>query len=88
MGVVRVRILTVHLKDITFAELVTFRPLRDFGGWGIKSGKDNVIAYFMSGTQGVRLVSNKGKKYVIGSDVPNLLKKVIQAKCHLEETND
>ncbi|MGL6226599.1 MAG: hypothetical protein ACRC10_08230 [Thermoguttaceae bacterium] len=88
MGLVKLNVFSMPLKDIQSAEIVTFRPLRDFGGWGIRYGKDNAWAYFMSGTQGVKIVTTKNRKYIIGSDTPDLLNKVIQAKCHFDQTND
>jgi hypothetical protein len=85
-GVFKYTILTVSLKSIRSAEVVTFSPITDFGGWGIRMGKGG-WAYFMSGTQGVQVVTNENKKYIIGSDTPNLLYKVIQAKRGIEQTD-
>ena len=84
MGALRLKVLTVPLEEIQSAEIVTFRPILDFGGLGIRYGKGNTWAYFMSGTQGVQIVTSKNKKYIIGSDTPNKLLKVVQVKCRLE----
>ncbi|MGL4595221.1 MAG: hypothetical protein ACRCUY_10865 [Thermoguttaceae bacterium] len=83
MGFFRIKVLTVILADIQSIEIVTFRPIRDFGGWGIRFGRDNVLAYFMSGTQGVKIITKKTftKKYLIGSDTPNRLEEVLLEKC-------
>jgi len=85
-GVLRFKVLTVPLASIRSAEVVTFSPIKDFGGWGIRVGKGG-WAYFMSGTQGVQVVTNKNEKYIIGSDTPNLLYKVIQAKRGIEQAD-
>jgi len=85
MGIIRLKVLTVLLEDIKSVENVTFSPLADFGGFGIRTGgRDIDKAYFMSGTQGVKIVTNKNKKYLIGSDSPNVLHKMIRVRCYFE----
>jgi hypothetical protein len=79
MGIFRLRILRLELKNIQSAETITFRPIRDFGGWGIRMG-NNGWAYFMSGTEGVLINMTNRQKYMIGSDIPDRLVKVIQNK--------
>jgi len=43
-----------------------YRPVRDYGGWGIKYGKKGK-AYNVSGKEGVQLVLSSGKRLLIGS---------------------
>jgi hypothetical protein len=79
MGIFRLRVLRLELKNILSIETVNFRPIRDFGGWGIRTG-NNGWAYFMSGTEGVQITTTNQQKYIIGSDIPDRLVKVIQIK--------
>ena len=52
-------------SEITDMALVTYRPLREWGGWGIRMrGADR--AYTMSGDRGVRLTLAGGNKVLIG----------------------
>ena len=70
---VYVRFNTLHLGWIVFAfnaiqnaEAVTYRPIMEYGGWGIRFGK-NGKAYNVSGNKGVLLTLNEGKPILIGS---------------------
>jgi len=79
MGIFRIRVLHLELNNILSVETVEFRPIRDFGGWGIRMMGDG-WAYFLSGTEGVQVRTSIGKRYIIGSDIPDRLAKVIQGK--------
>ena len=63
--------------EIEEAQVVTFRPLRDFGGWGIRRGRD---AHCLNerGNTGVRFV-HAGRAYIIGSDAPEGLLAALRA---------
>jgi hypothetical protein len=63
--VVEVRQKTVHVK---FRPFVTYHPIRDYGGWGIRfslTGKGR--AYNVSGNRGVLLTLSNGKRLMLGS---------------------
>ncbi len=78
MGIWGIRLLTLRTTDISSAEVQTYSPLRDFGGYGIRFGK-GMKAYFLSGNRGVKVITHSGKKYLIGSDHPERLATVINA---------
>ena len=70
---VYVRFNTLHINwvvfefnDIEKAEALTYRPIMEYGGWGIRFGK-NGKAYNVSGNKGVLLTLSKGKTILIGS---------------------
>ena len=70
---VYVRFNTLHINwvvfefnDIQKAEALTYRPIMEYGGWGIRFGK-NGKAYNVSGNKGVLLTLSKGKTILIGS---------------------
>lgn len=87
MGTFRIQVLRLELQSIQSVETVAFRPIRDFGGWGMRM-TNNGWAYFLSGTEGVQVTTNTGKKYMIGSDVPDRLEKVIQNKINAINSHD
>ena len=54
-------------------EVVTYRPIADYGFWGIRSGRDGERALIARGNRGVRLELNDGTKLLIGSQRPEAL---------------
>jgi hypothetical protein len=66
----------VPLREVKSAETITFDPLRDYGGYGIRTTRQGK-AYIAKGTQGVRLKLADGSMLVIGSQKPNDLAKIL-----------
>ncbi|TQD26154.1 DUF6141 family protein [Methanolobus vulcani] len=64
-------------SDIISAEVVRYRPLRDYGGWGIRYGR-NGKAYNISGNKGLMLEFRNGKRLLLGSQEPDVLKMSIE----------
>jgi hypothetical protein len=54
----------------------TYRPIRDYGGWGIRYGRGGK-AYNVSGNRGVMLELSDGQKLLIGSQRPEELANAI-----------
>ena len=52
-------------SEIASATARTYRPMREYGGWGIRGWGANK-AYNMSGDQGVQLVLTNGNRVLIG----------------------
>jgi len=52
--------------DIVAAEALTYRPLREFGGWGIR-GLGGRVAYNVRGNQAVEVTLVDGRRVVIGT---------------------
>ncbi|AKB57240.1 hypothetical protein MSBR2_0724 [Methanosarcina barkeri 227] len=67
-------------ESIQNYKALTYNPIRDYGGWGIRYGlKGN--AYNMAGNRGVLLEftdGNKMKKLMIGSQIPEKLAEAIR----------
>ena len=57
---------TIPLDQIARWEARTYRPILEYGGWGIRYGWKG-MAYNVSGNQGVQLVLVNGKRILIGS---------------------
>ena len=69
---------TIALRDIASAEVCAYRPIRDYGGWGVRWGAGG-IAYNARGNRGVQLVLKTGKRVLIGSQRPEELIAAIEA---------
>jgi hypothetical protein len=52
--------------NIESCEARTYRPMKEYGGWGIRGGRKN-RAYTVKGNRGVQLQFNDGRRLLIGS---------------------
>lgn len=66
------RTTTIPFDQIVGVEVREFRPIRDFGGWGIRAAK-GVRAYLVSGDRGVQISTLDGRQLLIGSQQPEEL---------------
>ena len=62
----------ISLEDLKAYEAITYRPLKEYGGWGIRYGAKGK-AYNISGNRGVQLELSSGKRILIGSQKPEEL---------------
>ena len=67
----------IDFSEIKSCEARTYNPIRDYGGWGIKSGRKGK-AYNVSGDKGVKLEFFEGQPLLIGSQKAEELAGVIQ----------
>lgn len=58
---------TILLDDITRFEPRTYRPILEYGGWGIRWSPRHGKAYNVSGNRGVQLELHNGKHILLGS---------------------
>ena len=58
-------------------QVLEYRPLREFGGWGLRYGPSG-RAYSMSGSEGVRLVLDDGSQVTLGSQNAEALASAIE----------
>ena len=56
----------IDQREIAGAEPVTYRPLGEFGGWGVR-GWGARVAYNVRGNQGVELTLTDGRRVLIGT---------------------
>ena len=63
----------VPIASIRKIEVVTFRPIVDYGCWGIRSGRDGERVLIARGNRGVRLELTDGSRLLIGSQRPEAL---------------
>ena len=57
---------TFFYNEITKIEAVMYKPILEYGGWGIKQGFKGK-AYNVHGKYGVKIYLNSGKNVLIGS---------------------
>ncbi len=69
------------MPEKTYFEKTTYRPLIDYGGWGIRYGRKGT-AYTVSGNQGIQIVFNTSRKLILGSQMPDAFEDAIQSAIH------
>lgn len=70
---------TIRFEEIARCEARTYRPIADYGGWGIKMGRAG-RAYTVSGNRGVMLELAGGKRLLIGSQQAEALAQAIAGR--------
>ncbi|MDG3005071.1 hypothetical protein [Paludisphaera mucosa] len=68
---------TINLADVKSCEVVRYRPIADYGGWGVRRLADGDRALTARGDRGVRLVLADGSRLLIGSQRPEDLADVL-----------
>jgi hypothetical protein len=63
----------VPIATIRSIDVVTYRPIADYGFWGIRTGRDGERALIARGNRGVRLELTDGTRLLIGSQRPEEL---------------
>ena len=74
----------IHFKRFTAEDLSEYyareyKPLREYGGWGIRCSLRKGRAYNVSGNKGVQLVFKSGKRLLIGSQRAAELEEAIRS---------
>jgi hypothetical protein len=59
-------------------EVVSYRPIHDHGGWGVRMGRDGERVFSARGNRGVRLELVDGSKLLIGSQQPEVLARALE----------
>jgi hypothetical protein len=78
----------IPLSDIKSAEVVTYRPIRNFGGWGIRCGRfrgQKTACLSLKGNRGVLFILAKSQRFcmvkidklIVGSQEPERLLEAI-----------
>jgi hypothetical protein len=62
----------ISWSEVERYESIQYRPLRDFGGWGIRWAPGK-IAYNVSGNRGVWFERTEGRSVLVGSQRPEEL---------------
>lgn len=82
-----VRMAPFHRKERVYkwdelhnAYVRKYKPLAEFGGWGIRYGFNQGMAFNISGNMGLQLEFKNGKKLLIGTRNPEALAKVLEGR--------
>lgn len=75
---------SIPIASITSIEVVSYRPLADCGGWGIRRGRDGERVLNARGSRGVRLTLTDGSRLLIGSQRPEELARALDQALHPE----
>ena len=67
----------ILFRDIRVCEARTYRPILEYGGWGIRLGREG-MAYNVSGNRGAQIELTSGKRVLIGSQRAEELAVAIQ----------
>ena len=62
--------------EVERAWIRTYRPIREFGGWGIRFGRGG-RAYTVRGTTGLQLILRDGSRILVGTNRPSPLRVVL-----------
>lgn len=66
------------VAEIDTCEVVRYRPLRDYGGWGWRWNPKRGWCYTMRGDRGVAVRLRNGKRFLVGSQRPEELAAAIE----------
>jgi hypothetical protein len=73
---------TIPWDQIRSVEVRTYRPIRDFGGWGVRSAARGIV-YHARGNRSVRLVLAGGERVLVGSQQADDLARAIASHAGL-----
>ena len=62
----------VSMDTVTSVSIITYNP-SDYGGWGMK-GNETTRVYNASGDKGILFTFKRGKKLLLGTQQPDVLK--------------
>ena len=68
----------VDLSEVVAVEVVDYRPIRQFGGWGWRWGREGTRQFAMSGATAVKVTQADDRAVFLGSDDPANLAAAIE----------
>lgn len=68
----------IFLSSVRRVEVVRYRPIADYGFWGVRRGPDGERVFHARGDRGVRLHLTDGSRILVGSQRPEELAAVIE----------
>ena len=67
----------IQRSEILNLEVVTYKPLGDYGGWGIRMGRKG-MAYTVKGDKGLLITLGSQKNILIGTSKPEEMRSFLQ----------
>lgn len=68
----------IQWNDLEQCYYRTYKPIKEFGGWGYRTKFGNGKAINIRGNMGIQLVFKNGKKLLIGTQKPNEINTVLE----------
>ncbi len=65
-------------SELEIVQARDFSPLADFGGWGIRYGRNKTWGFFLRGSRGVFVQKRSGRRVLLGSDNASRLEAMIK----------
>ena len=66
----------IDWKSVSKCEVVTYQPASQYGGWGIRAGKNGKV-FSVAGNRGLQIVLRTGERILIGTTKANELSSAI-----------
>jgi hypothetical protein len=66
----------LHKKDVLKLEIITYKPIVDYGGWGIRFGRKG-RAYNVAGNEGLHITKKDHKTFLLGTQNPDELEEFL-----------
>ena len=79
---IHIRYKKIGPEELSESYARRYRPIVEYGGWGIRWGFKGGRAYNISGNEGVQLVFKDGRRLLIGSQKADELAAAISAARH------
>jgi len=67
---------TIHWQEIETVDIKTYKPIQEFGGWGLRWGR-NGKSYSVTGNEGIQLLLKNKNRILIGTQHAKKVKEVI-----------
>ncbi len=68
---------TIKFQDLKDYQVVKYRPILDYGGWGIRGSWRRELALNVAGNRGVKFELKDGRKNLIGSQSPEKFNRAV-----------
>lgn len=68
----------IDLRDVKKLEIVTYDPLFEYGGWGLRYSFKKGWCYNVSGDKGLRITYSDGKQFLLGTEKPEELREALR----------
>jgi hypothetical protein len=76
----------IKWSEVKDAYVRKYRPIKEYGGWGFRSGGRSGKALNTSGNMGLQIVFKDGKRLLLGTNKPRELERVLgKMDLHMEK---
>lgn len=74
----QIRFRAIPFSEISHWEVRKYKPLAEFGGWGLRINRRGVTAFTIRGNYGIEVHTSAGKKILLGTASPEKWKKFLE----------